>query len=102
MYLEQIEPNQIIEVVNKLKPKLSSGHDDIPSKLLKLSIDSILLPITHIVNRSFCTGIFPNQLKVAKVLPIYKSSNPNELTNYRPISLLPAFYKLVEKLCLMK
>ena len=67
MYLEQIEPDQIIEVVNKLKPKLCSGHDDIPTKLLKLSIDSILLPITHIVNRSFSTGIFPNQLKIAKV-----------------------------------
>ena len=102
MYLEQIEPDQIIEVVNKLKPKLSSGHDDIPTKLLKLSIDSILLPITHIVNRSFSTGIFPNQLKVAKVLPIHKSSNPNELTNYRPISLLPAFSKLLEKIMFNK
>ena len=89
-------------MVNKLKPKLNNKHDDIPHKLLKLPIDSILLPITRIVNRSFSTGIFPNQLKVAKVLPIHKSSNPNELINYRPISLLPAFSKLVEKIMLNK
>ena len=77
MYLEQIEPAKIIDVVNKLKPKLSSGHYAIATKLLKLSIDIIFLPLTHIINISLSTGIFPNQLKVAKVLPIHKSSNPN-------------------------
>ena len=60
-------------MVNKLKPKLSSEHDDISTKLLKLSIASILLPITHMINRSFSAGIFPNKIKVAKVLPIHKS-----------------------------
>ena len=69
MYLEQIEPDQIIEVVNKLKPKLSSGHDDIPTKLLKLSIDSILLPITHIVNRPLVQEYFPINLKLQKCCP---------------------------------
>ena len=62
MFLEPIETIHIIEATNKLKPKLSTGHDDISTKLLKETIDNIKLPITHIINISFSTGIFPDKL----------------------------------------
>ena len=97
MFIEPITSNSIILPTCKLKTKLSSGHDDISSKLLKETIFHIVHPITHIINISFNTGIVPDQLQIAKVVPIYKASDNSLLNNYRPISLLPIFSKLLEK-----
>ena len=102
MFLEPIEESHILEVVKKLRPKTSFGHDEISSKIIKETINNIIQPITHIVNRSFVMGIVPNQLKIAKVIPVYKASNQDELKNYRPISLLPAFSKIFEKIMFQK
>ncbi len=93
MYLEQVDPSEVINIVHKMKPKTSSGHDNISTKLIKLSLHNILDPLTSIINKSFTAGIVPIKLKIAKVIPIYKQSNRDILNNYRPISLLPAFSK---------
>ena len=74
-FLELIDTSRVIEAANKLIPKLSTGHDDISTKLLKEIIHNIKLPITRIINRSFSTGIFSDKLKIAKVIPVYKSLN---------------------------
>ena len=98
MYLEPVLPSEIIEILAKLKPKASYGHDEISTKLIKDSIQYIIEPLTHIINRSFETGIVPTPLKIAKVVPIYKTSAADDIKNYRPISLLPAFSKILEKI----
>jgi retron-type reverse transcriptase len=54
--------------------------------------------MTHIINQSLATGIVPREMKIAKVIPIHKSSDPRILKNYRPVSLLPAFSKLLERI----
>jgi len=82
MFLEPIESHQIIEVVNKLNPKMSFDHDGFSTKILKESIHAILLPITHIINKSLETGIVPKQMKCAKVIPFFKASDPFKLENY--------------------
>ena len=64
---------------------------------MKNSIDHIILPLTHIINQSLATGIVPHDMKIAKVIPIFKSGNKNIFNNYRPISILPAFSKILEK-----
>ena len=97
MFLEPVESSHISEIVNKLKPKTSFGHDEISTKMIKATLNNILQPFTHIVNRSLATGIVPDQMKIAKVIPVYKSSEADKLSNYRPISLLPAFSKVLEK-----
>ena len=102
MFLEPVEESQILEIINKFKPKMSSGHDEIPTKIMKQSIQSIFQPITYIINKSLETGIVPNKLKIAKVIPIFKSSKKDELKNYRPVSLLPAFSKVFEKIIFNK
>ena len=98
MFLEPIEPSLIIETTNKLKTKSSSGHDEISTRILKETIHSIIAPITYIINKSFSAGEVPHLMKVAKVIPVFKSSDSSLLKNYRPISLLTAFSKLLEKI----
>ena len=98
IYIEPVSPSDVLSIAKKLKPKSSYGHDHISTKLLKESIEIIVDPITHIINRSFETGIVPDNMKTAKVIPIHKASDKSLLKNYRPISLLPAFSKLLEKL----
>ena len=98
MFLDPIDIYSVLDVTKKLKSKNSSGHDEISTKLLKESIHQISIPLTHIINQSFLTGIVPQQMKIAKVVPIFKTSDPTLLTNYRPISLLTTFSKLIERL----
>ena len=55
-------------------------------------------PLNHIFNLSFTSGIFPDAMKIAKIIPIFKNDDPTEIKNYRPISLLPILSKVLEKL----
>ena len=90
-FLGPVTPYDVSTSAKKLKPKTSSGFDNISTKLMKDTIDYIIEPITHILNQSLSSGIVPKQMKIAKVVPIYKSSDQNTFKNYRPVSLLPAF-----------
>ena len=55
-------------------------------------------PLTTIFNLSITTGAVPNEMKIARVIPLYKSGAHNVFTNYRPVSILPAFSKILEKI----
>ena len=67
-------------------------------KVVKKVIEGISEPLTYICNLSFQTGKFPNNMKIAKVVPLYKTGDRHHFTNYRPVSLLPQFSKILEKL----
>ena len=75
----------------------SSGWDEIPTFLVKKCVDSFIEPLTYLVNSSISEGIFPSELKLARVVPIFKSGDPSLITNYRPISVLSFFSKVFEK-----
>ena len=98
MFLEPVLPSTVIETIHKLKTKSSSGHDGISTKLIKSTIVNIINPITYIINKSFETGIVPMEMKIAKVIPIFKNNDQCQVKNYRPISLLPSFSKVLERL----
>ena len=66
--------------------------------LIKQLSPPLILPLCELINQSLQSGVVPNSLKIAKVIPIYKSKNKCEINNYRPISLLPAVSKLLEKI----
>ena len=97
--MEPLEPDQVLEIANKLKPKLSAGHDEISSKLLQESIEYIKYPLTHIINRSIITAIIPNQPKLTKVISWSHWINKK---NYRPISRLPIFSKIFKRIMYKK
>ena len=88
----------VLNVISKLPSKTSMGHDDISNKVMKPIKHAISEPLALIINQSFLSGIFPDKLKLAKVFPIFKKGDDFVFTNYRPISLLPVFSKIFEKL----
>lgn len=102
MFFDPIFPHDIINIVSKLKSKTSQGHDNLSSKLVKQSIHQIAIPMAHIINQSMVTGTVPLDMKIARIIPIFKSGNQNIFNNYRPISILPAFSKLLEKVISIK
>jgi hypothetical protein len=89
---------EIKSIISHLKPKKSMGIDNISSYVIKEVSDTITKVFTYIANLSLQTGIFPQQLKTAIVIPIFKKGDRLDLNNYRPISLLPVFSKILEKI----
>ena len=78
------------------KNKYSYGYDGISSALLKIIINEITPSLTLIINQCLTTGIFPDKLKIGKIIPVYKKGNNKLIDNYRPISLLPTISRIFE------
>ena len=88
--------NEIENIIECLNISKSSGPYSIPTKLLKILKSTISVPLMHIINLSFSTGIMPEKLKIARVIPIFKKGQRDDISNYRPISLLSVFNKIIE------
>ena len=88
---------QVRGVINSLNNS-SSGHDELPPFVAKTCINEFIEPITYMINESLKSGVFPSELKIARIVPIFKSGDPSLLNNYRPISVLSFFSKIFEKI----
>ena len=91
-------PGDIIAIISSFKSKTSSGHDGVSSKLVKDLKYAISFPLSIIINNSLAMGLVPNMAKLAKIIPIYKAKDKKDISNYRPISLLPVVSKILEKI----
>ena len=90
--------DEVAEVLKSLDENKAAGAYDIPIKVIKPIHTYLAEPLTCLINESFSLGHYPSLLKYAKIIPILKANSKQEINNYRPISLLPTFNKIFEKL----
>ena len=93
IFIPYVSENEITEVILSLKNS-SAGHDSILASIAKPLIQYYIEPLTCLINSSFENGLFPDELKIAKVIPIFKTGDKKDTVNYRPISILTFFSKI--------
>ena len=98
MFLTPCSKEEISSLIDKLPNKHSSGHDNVDNILLKKLSSMLIEPLCFIFNLSLANGVFPDDMKLADAVPLFKGGNNVLLMNYRPISLLPTISKLLEKI----
>ena len=87
MFISYISEYKITETVKSLKHS-SAVWDFISASITKQCIQHYIKPLTYLINSSFESGTFPEELKLAKVIPIFKNGDIQDISNYRPISIL--------------
>lgn len=98
IFLTPTTEAEITTIINSLKNTCAPGDDDISPLPIKNSISCLIEPLTYIFNQMLATGVFPDRLKIARVTVVFKGGNKTEFGNYRPISVLPIFSKVAEKI----
>jgi hypothetical protein len=91
-------PEHVKKVISKLANKNSCDVSGVSTRMIKTVGNEIAVPLSHIFNLSLSNGVFPSQLKNCRVIPIFKAGDHTERDNYRPISLLSSFSKILEKI----
>ena len=97
LYFDTVSEHEICKIIGSFKDS-AAGWDDLKSSMVKHIKESIIVSFMHICNWSFVTGIFPSELKIADVVPIYKSGDEMVFSNYRPVPVLPVLSKLLDRL----
>ena len=93
-----IDRDQVEKLMLSIKSKKSCGHDQISSRLIKDSASILAEPIAKIINGSITLGQHPTSWKMGQVTPLFKKDNEFNKKNYRPVSILPSFNNVFEKI----
>ena len=88
----------VIDIIRSLNPNKAHGWDEISVRMINLSDGALVLPLKIIFTNCLRRGLFPEIWKCANVMPVNKKNEKNVKENHRPISLLPIFGKILEKL----
>lgn len=97
IFLFPVTESEILSLIKKLNNSRACGIDEFKIQPIKAVAQYICQPLSHICNLILNSGDFPDVLKIAKVSVIFKSGDPNDMNNYRPISVLPIFSKVIEQ-----
>jgi hypothetical protein len=92
-----VTDTEILDAISMLLPKKSEDFNGVSMFFIKKFKNLIVAPLRHIFNCSFTSAVVPQQFKIAKVIPLFKSGDRSLPDNYRPISLLSCFSKIFEK-----
>ena len=98
MFLHNVNKKEMMDVIKSFANKTSTDYNGMNMFILKKITNCIVDPFLHIYDISFSKGVFPDAWKIARVIPLFKSGDKHVFTNYRPVSLLPQFSKILEKL----
>ena len=96
-YINRAKENEIAKIISNFNDS-GSGWDNLSPAIIKTIKQHIKQPITHICNLSFANGYFPGEMKLAKVIPIFKNGDKHIFQNYRPVSVLSCLSKIFERL----
>ena len=96
--LEKVDSAKILKSLTSVDTAKATGCDNIPNKILKIAATYIFQSLTNLFNLSIDTKVFPCELKIAKVCPIFKSGKHNDPNNYRPISIISTVVRVFERL----
>lgn len=96
MFIAPCLPQDVLKIISSLNNTYSTGYDGIQTKIIKSVAKEICKPLAHIINLCICEGTFPDVLKKSIVKPLYKKSDKELKENYRPISLVSIFSKIIE------
>ena len=96
-YIAPVTEKEVVALIASLKPSKTPDVYGMSPYLLRRVGDLVAVPLTHHINNAFLTGEYPDELKIARVIPIHKSGDNNSPNNYRPISIMPTFSKVFEK-----
>ena len=88
----------VINIIRNLNVNKAHGHDDISIRMIKMCHESLLRPLSIIFRNSLKSSIYPTTWKKANIIPVHKKDDKQCVNNYRPVSLLPVFGKIFEKL----
>ena len=97
MFLKEVVEDEVKTIIKNLKNS-SAGWDSISTHVIKNSQACFISPLTHIMNLSISKGVFPCEMKIAKIVPLFKAGDKMVFSNYRPVSILPVFSKVLERL----
>ena len=97
-FIKETTPHEINLIIQSLKSSNTTDIFGISTKFVKIASTAIEAILASIYNKSINEGIFPDAMKLAKILPIHKGDSKFIVSNYRPISLLPILSKIFEKL----
>ena len=98
MFLRPVTEKEPLNTINSCKHKYSCDVNDLSMNIVKSTFKAIIRPFIHVCNLSFSSGFFPDKMKIAKTVPLFKSCEDSIFSNYRPVSLLPQSSKVLEKL----
>ena len=97
IYMFKTSEEEIRKLIDNLKSNKATGLDGINSYIIKISAITIIPTLVLLFIACLAIGSFPDALKIACIVPLYKEGDRTDSSNYRPISLLPLFGKLFEK-----
>lgn len=98
LFFDYISPEEIEMTLNNMPNKPSSGYDEVPIKVIKYISKYLVYPLSYIFNLCIKLGVFPEQLKLAIIIPLFKKGDKELIENYRPIAILSCFSKLFERI----
>ena len=98
IFVNEIELHEVLEEIQEICDKKAMGYDNIPPRVIKWAPHIFGPILLNVFNRCLQLGIYPDSMKVARVVPIHKGGDLNDVNNYRPISVLTQFNRIFERI----